>query len=71
MPKLPWEECEFRDKAACGHEFCILDKELCPESEPRSDCPYDNLLEGTKRGLEAYRQGRVKLWSEVKKELGI
>jgi len=56
--KVDNKDCRFPWQA-----FCVLDKELCPEGEPRSDCLHDEILEGAKRGLEAYQ---FKPWSEVK-----
>jgi hypothetical protein len=31
---------------------------------------YASFVEGIKRGLEDYRQGKLRPWAEVKKELG-
>lgn len=37
-------------------------------SEHMNQCA--SFIEGVKRGLEDYRQGKLRPWSEIKKELG-
>ncbi len=45
--------------------------------DPADELPYhsveakEEIIEGTKRGVEAYKQGKIKPWPDVKKELGL
>lgn len=49
-----------------------MKKEKTRAERIRDECLADkDFMEGVRRGLAAYKAGRMRPWNEVKKELGI